>query len=94
MTDIHLYPGNNAVAHLVNYCEAQHMKRFLLVADRNTFAALGQAVENAIKEHGWDMKSVVFEEQEVIPNEDFIFQVLLQADFRRSEPTSLLAPER
>jgi glycerol-1-phosphate dehydrogenase [NAD(P)+] len=81
MTDIHLYLGNNAVAHLVEYCEAQHLSRFLLVADKNTYAVLGQAVEGAIKERGWDIKSVVFEEQDVIPNEDFIFQVLLQADF-------------
>ncbi|MBE0699495.1 MAG: sn-glycerol-1-phosphate dehydrogenase [Anaerolineaceae bacterium] len=81
MTDIHLYLGNNAVEHLVEYCAAQHLARFLLVADKNTYAVLGQAVEAAIKERGWDIKSVVFDEQEVIPNEDFIFQVLLQADF-------------
>jgi glycerol-1-phosphate dehydrogenase [NAD(P)+] len=80
MTKIHLYTGYDAVAHLINYCEAQQMKRFLLVADRNTFPALGQSVENAIKEHGWDVTCVVFQEQAVIPNEDFIFQVLLQAD--------------
>lgn len=80
MTKIHLYTGNDAVAHLINYCETQQMKRFLLVADGNTFPALGKAVENAIKEQGWDVTSVVFQEQAVIPNEDFIFQVLLQAD--------------
>ncbi len=80
MTDIHLYLGNDAVSHLVQFCRERQMDRFLLVADRNTFPALGQAVESALKENGWDVKSVVFTEPEVIPNEDFIFQVLLQSD--------------
>jgi glycerol-1-phosphate dehydrogenase [NAD(P)+] len=80
MTDIHLYLGANAIDHLVEYCKAQQQEHFLLVADRNTYAALGQAVESALKGCGWDVKTVVFQEKEVIPDEAFIFQVLLQAD--------------
>ncbi len=80
MTDIHFYLGNNAIDHLVQYCEKHNLAHFLLVADANTYPILGQAVENALKARAWDVKSVVFHEPEVIPNEDFIFQVLLQAD--------------
>jgi glycerol-1-phosphate dehydrogenase [NAD(P)+] len=79
MTNIHLYLGDQAVEHLVNYCREQYYTRFMLVADRNTYAALGQSVENALSGCGWDVKSVVFQENEVVPDEDFIFQVLLQA---------------
>jgi glycerol-1-phosphate dehydrogenase [NAD(P)+] len=80
MTNIHLYLGPNAVEHLVQYCETQNLAHFLMVADQNTYTALGQAVEQALLARGWDVKSVVFREPEVIPNEDFIFQVLLEAD--------------
>jgi len=79
MSDIHLYLGDRAVAHLVEYCEAQQFSQFLMVADQNTYAALGRAVEGALRDRGWDVKSVVFQEKEVVPDEDFIFQVLLQA---------------
>jgi glycerol-1-phosphate dehydrogenase [NAD(P)+] len=81
MTDIYFYLGSNAVEHLVQYCAEQGMERFLLVADKNTYPRLGQAAENALKARQWDVKSVVFDDQEVIPDEDFIFQVLLQADW-------------
>ena len=80
MSDIHLYLGNNAIEHLIEFCEERGFKRFLLVADHNTYPALGQAAESALRARGWDVKSVVFSEAEVIPDETFIFQVLLQAD--------------
>lgn len=80
MTDIHLYLGTNAVEQLIQYCETHHHSHFLLVADRNTYAALGKVVEDALKARQWDVKTVVFHEKEVIPDEAFIFQVLLQAD--------------
>jgi glycerol-1-phosphate dehydrogenase [NAD(P)+] len=79
MTDIHLYLGNDAVTHLIEYCSAQKFDRFLMVADKKTYAVLGQAVEKAIKAQGWDLLSVVFAEEEVVPNEEFIFQVLFEA---------------
>lgn len=80
MSDIHVSVGDNAIAQLIEYCEVQHMNQFLMVADQNTYAALGQAVENALIARGWDVKSVVFQDSVVIPNESFIFQVLLQTD--------------
>ncbi len=80
MTDIPLYLGEDAVSALVQYCAAQGLGRFLLVADSNTYPLLGQKVEAALKGHGWDIRSVVFSEPAVVPDEEFIFQVLLQAD--------------
>lgn len=82
MTDIHLYLGNQAIEHLVQFCTERGLDRFLLVADQNTYPVLGQAAESALRARGWDVKSVVFTEPEVIPNEDFIFQVLMQADWQ------------
>lgn len=80
MTDIHFYLGDDAVSHLVQYCETQSMTSFLLVADQNTYPILGQAVESALKERGWDVKSVMFDTPEVVPDEAFIMQVLMEAD--------------
>jgi len=80
MTDIHFYLGENAVLHLLKYCHANTLNSFLLVADQNTYPVLGQAVETALKDRGWDIKSVVFNTPEVVPDEDFIVQVLMESD--------------
>jgi glycerol-1-phosphate dehydrogenase [NAD(P)+] len=80
MTDIPLYIDEDAVAALVQYCAAQALGRFLLVADSNTYPVLGQKMEAALKGHGWDIRSVVYSEPAVVPDEEFIFQLLLQAD--------------
>ena len=80
MTDIPLFIGEDAVAALEQYCAAQGLHRFLLVADRNTYPVLGQKVEATLKGRGWDVKLVIFNEPAVVPDERSIFQVLLQAD--------------
>jgi glycerol-1-phosphate dehydrogenase [NAD(P)+] len=80
MTDIHFYLGEDAVSHLVQYCETQNRDSFLLVADRNTYPVLGKAVESKLVARGWDVKSVVFDTPEVVPDEAFIVQVLMEAD--------------
>jgi glycerol-1-phosphate dehydrogenase [NAD(P)+] len=80
MTNIPIYLGENAVAHLVQFCEAQNLSHFLLVADQNTYAALGQSVAAALEARNWDLRSVVFNSPEVVPDEAFITQVLLHAD--------------
>jgi glycerol-1-phosphate dehydrogenase [NAD(P)+] len=80
MANIYTYLGDNAVEHLIQYCETQNLNHFLLVADRNTYAALGQAVEAALQACRWDVKVMVFDSPEVVPDEAFIMQVLMQAD--------------
>jgi glycerol-1-phosphate dehydrogenase [NAD(P)+] len=80
MTEIPVTIGENAVENLEQFCEAQGMTRFLLVADGNTYPVLGGKVEQALKGRGWDVRSMVFGDPVVVPDEEFIFQVLLQAD--------------
>jgi glycerol-1-phosphate dehydrogenase [NAD(P)+] len=80
MTDIHIYIGENAITHLLQYCEDQNLEHFLLVADTNTYAALGQSVVAALLGRNLDVKRVVFDEPQVVPDEAFIVQVLMQAD--------------
>lgn len=78
--DIHLYLGDDAVGHLVEFCRERGLRDFMMVADKNTYRVLGSKVESQLKAQGWDVKSVVFQEKEVVPDEAFIFQVLLQSD--------------
>ena len=80
MTDIPVYIGENALAPLLQFCNDGGLTDFLLVADGNTFPVLGKKVEAALQARGWDVRSVVFGEPEVVPEEEFIFQVLLHAD--------------
>ena len=80
MTDIPFFLGEDAVTALVQYCAAHDLHAFLLVADGNTYPLLGQKVEAALRGNGADVKPVVFSDPAVVPDEEFIFQVLLQAD--------------
>ena len=80
MTDIPVYIGENALEPLLQFCANRGLTDFLLVADDNTFPVLGKKVEAALQGHGWDVRSVVFSEPAIVPDEDFIFQVLLKAD--------------
>ena len=80
MTDIPVYIGENAIEPLLQFCKERGLTDFMLVADGNTFPVLGEKVQAALQGAGLNVKSVVFNEPEVVPDEDFIFQVLLRAD--------------
>jgi len=78
--DIPVYIGDNALEPLLHFCKDRSLTDFMLVADENTFPVLGKKVEAALQARGLNLKSVVFSEPAVVPDEDFIFQVLLRAD--------------
>ena len=80
MTDIPVTIGENALEAMLQFCKRRDLTNFLLVADGNTFPVLGERVQAALQGAGLNVKSVVFGEPAVVPDEDFIFQVLLQAD--------------
>ncbi|MBN1221055.1 MAG: sn-glycerol-1-phosphate dehydrogenase [Anaerolineae bacterium] len=71
---------DNVIPGLRQYCADRQLSRFMLVADQNTYPVLGQAVEEALTRQGGDVKTVILTGDEVIPNEEFIMQVLVQAD--------------
>ena len=80
MTDIPIYIGENALLPLLQFCKDRGLTDFLLVADGNTFPVLGKQVQAALQERSCNVKSIIFNEAQVVPDEDFIFQVLLHAD--------------
>ena len=71
--------GADVTADLVRYCQARRLDRFTLVADRNTYPVLGEAVERALKRHGFQVQAVVLAGEEIIPDERSIVQVLVRA---------------
>lgn len=82
MTHTHLpvYVGPDALPELLRYCRAHDLTTFALVADRNTFAALGSRVEAALRGQGWDVLTILLAGDDIIADERYIFQVLLALD--------------
>jgi glycerol dehydrogenase-like iron-containing ADH family enzyme len=52
-----IHIGNDALAHLLAYCERESLHRFTLVADENTFAALGKRVHEFFQAADWKRAS-------------------------------------
>ncbi len=75
-----LYVGDGIGSELIRVCHQQGFTRFLLVADGNTYAALGKAAESVLQSQGWEVSSVVLVGPEVRADADHIFDVLLRSD--------------
>lgn len=79
-TDLPIYVEKNTLPSLIHYCESHHLDQFTLVADQNTYSALGKAVEDALVGRGFDVKIIVLTGDEIIADEYYILQVLVRAD--------------
>lgn len=75
-----VYIGNQAVAEFISYCNRQGLRDFLLVADQNTYPALGEAVDEALRAQGFDVVTVVLKGEEVLADEHYLVRVLLSYD--------------
>ena len=74
------YCGDQAVDHLIRFAAQGKHQRFMLVCDRNTYPLLGEQVQKALLEQGWEVNSVILEGEEVIADEEYMIQVLFRAD--------------
>jgi glycerol-1-phosphate dehydrogenase [NAD(P)+] len=82
MTQPHLpvYVGPDALPELVRFCRERQLSHFVLIADDNTFAALGARAESALRAQGWDVLTVVLQGDEIGADARSAFQVLLALD--------------
>jgi glycerol dehydrogenase-like iron-containing ADH family enzyme len=55
-----VYMGDQAVEKFIRFSREREDTRFMLVADENTYRALGERVHTAIKDQGWDVLDIVF----------------------------------
>lgn len=88
MENISIYVGEEATTHLLTYLDQQKLDKVLVIADTNTWTVLGDAVRSMLKGAGKDVRSVLLNDPEVVPDEETIFQVLYQAE---AEERALLA---
>lgn len=83
---VHIDP--NALAELVRFCHEQGLARFALVADSNTFAALGGRVQDLLRGEGWDVRTIVLEGDDIGADARSVYQVMLGLD---KSPRTFLA---
>jgi glycerol-1-phosphate dehydrogenase [NAD(P)+] len=74
-----------AVEHLVRFCIEQGHSKLFLVADPNTYKAQGEAVAEALKAQGFDVKQILLTSPEVIADGEHVFAVMRALD--RNERT-------
>ena len=79
---------DRAVEHLVAFCRDNALDKLFLVADTNTYEAQGRAVADALRAGGFDLKQLVFTNEEVIADAAHVFDVLIAAG---GEPRTYIA---
>jgi glycerol-1-phosphate dehydrogenase [NAD(P)+] len=71
---------DKAIDHLVQFCREQGRTKLFMVADPNTYAAQGQAVEAALLTAGFDLKKILLTSKEVIADGEHVFAVMRALD--------------
>jgi len=77
---ISIYIGHDATKPLMDFCRQQGIQDLLLVADENTYAAFGETINNELSTNGFDVKTSMLTGDEVLANEHYFVQVLLDTD--------------
>lgn len=75
-----VYVGADALTELVRFCQARDLRRFALIADDNTHAALGARAEAALRGQGWDVRTVTLHGDDIIADSRYVMQALLGLD--------------
>jgi glycerol-1-phosphate dehydrogenase [NAD(P)+] len=75
-----VYIGPNAVTELLAYCQAHGLEKFTLVLDANTYTALGQAAEAALKSQGYDVLTIKLAGDDIAADARYVTDVLLALD--------------
>jgi glycerol-1-phosphate dehydrogenase [NAD(P)+] len=74
-----IYIGTEAVEKLVEYCQQHGLHHFALVADDNTYRALGERVESALTAQGYEITSIILRGDEIIADETYLVETLIRA---------------
>lgn len=75
-----VYIGTEAVARCVAFCGARGLRRLALVADDNTYRALGRRAEAALTAAGCDVCTVILTGDDIAADQEAVYQVLLALD--------------
>ena len=85
-----IYFGDDAIRELLAYVQAQQLHKLALVADENTYPALGAQVDQALRAQGLDLNTIHLHGKNgdnLVANEETLIQVISRA--RRDEQVYL-----
>jgi glycerol-1-phosphate dehydrogenase [NAD(P)+] len=74
-----IYIGTDAIAQLLTYIAHGTARRFAIVADANTYAALGERVEHALRGGGYEVTTVLLDGDHIHTDEHQIVHTLMHA---------------
>ena len=74
--------SHDALDHLLTFVRERGLARFCLVADENTFAALGARVGALLRGQGYTVRTIVLQGKEIIADEEQIVQLMLDGGDR------------
>lgn len=69
--------SEGAIKKIPEYIKRNSYKKIFMVADRNTYKAAGEQVENEFKTANIEISKIVLNEDEVVPNEETIMKIQL-----------------
>ena len=80
--DLPVYIAGDALEAFLAYCRSHDLRHFALIADHNTYQALGATVAEALRGRGqgWDVLTILLEGDDIIADARYVFQVLLALD--------------
>ena len=67
--DFPIITKHNPLPDLVDYLHSQGRDRLTLVADSNTYEALGRRVVRALEGQGFDLRTILLAGEEVMPDD-------------------------
>ena len=74
-----IYVGQDAVTQLTQYCNQHQLRRFTLIADANTYHAMGEKVEMALKKQDFDVATLILTGKEVVADEHYLMHIFINA---------------
>jgi glycerol-1-phosphate dehydrogenase [NAD(P)+] len=83
-----VYIGPDATSRMVHYCREHGLSHFAMIVDHNTYRAVGEAAEAALRGQGWDVLTVMLEGDDIIADACYVFQTMLALDH---EPRTFVA---
>ncbi len=78
-TDLPVYVESSIIHQLLRFLAHRRWLPLTLVADANTYAALGKAVAQALHAQGHELRITLLADREVVPDEGAVMQVLVPA---------------
>lgn len=75
-----VYVGDDALAHFTAFCAERGLRSLALVADPNTYEALGRRAAAALAEAGMDVRTVILQGDDIGADAQSVYQVLMGLD--------------